>query len=264
MVVVTAVVTLAQFVLAAVVGTRLLRLPTQDRLSPERLLGTYLVAGLCGGGLLVSVAYGGWSAAGRVESPEWVTAVHAVGQYVISVGYACMLTFTWRTFYPDARWAIALMVVGLASLVVSLAGRTLWEGFAITVSPGFYHWLAYGGRMLGLGWMGLSSLLYWRRMSKRLALGLAEPMVVNRFALWSLFALGSGMTALSEPLARLIYTLTTGGAAASADAVQNVAGPIIQNALILTSIAGIATTAALFLTFFPTESYKRWVLRRSA
>lgn len=263
MMIVTAVVTLAQFLLAGVVGWRLLRLPAAERFAPERLLGLYLLVGLCVGGLLVSSAYAGWSAGGTADAAQWVTTLHGIGQFVICAGYACMITFTWRTFHAGTRWAAALAAIGIASLVVSLIGRSLVEGFAITVSPGGYHWLAYLGRMLGLVWMAAASVTYWLRMRRRLALGLADAMVVNRFALWSLFAAGSIASALSEPLARLIYTWTTGGSA-TADDLQDVATPIIQYALIITSFSGSATVTALFLTFFPTARYERWVRRSDA
>jgi len=256
---VVAIVIFINFVLAGVVGARLLRMPSEERLSPERLLGIYLVVGLLVGGLLVAVAYGAWSTQGEAESTGALTGLHAAGQVLMSVGYLCVIGFTWRTFHRGAAWARWCAVALSVLLLVSLGGRAFFEGFAISIDPGPYHWLAYVVRIAGLGWMGAMAFHYWRQMKKRLALGLADPMVVNRFALWGLFALGTILSALSEPIARVVYHLTAGDQLASADAITKVGGPIIEMALLLTSISGTVTVVALFLTFFPTKAYARWV-----
>ena len=255
------IVILAQFVLAAIVGVRLLRQRTTDGLAPERLLGIYFVAGLFAGGLALTVAYAAWQSHGSGETSTWVRGIHAAGQLLMSVGYVSILAFTWTTFHRDATWARALVGLGTAALALSYVGRVGWEGFAISVAPGFHHWLAYSARIVALGWMGIAAFAYWRQMRRRLALGLADPLVTNRFALWALFAFTQIMTALAEPMARVGYVLFAGDAAESAEGVQQVAGGVIQIALLFTSVWGSAGVAILFLTFFPTEGYARWVQR---
>lgn len=256
---IVAVVVFVNFGLAGIVGARLLRMPSEERFSPERLLGVYLLVGLLLGGLLVSVAYGAWSTQGEAESTGALTGLHAVGQVLMSVGYLCVIGFTWRTFHRDAVWARWCAAALASVLAVSLCGRAFSEGFAISIDPGPYHWLAYAVRIAGLGWMGAMAFRYWRQMKKRLALGLADPMVVNRFALWGLFAVGTILSALSEPIARVVYHLTAGDGVSSAESITKLGGPIIEMALFLTSISGALTVAALFLTFFPTKAYSRWV-----
>ncbi len=253
------VVILAQFVLAAVVGVRLLRLPTTESMAPERLLGLFFVVGQFAGGALVTAAYAGWQAHGSGTSPTWVVQTHAVGQLLMGVGYSCLIAFTWRTFSRDQAWAMGLCGLGVAAMCASYAGRVTVEGFAISVDPGFHHWLAYGVRMAALVWMGTAAVFYWLQMRRRMKLGLADPLVTNRLALWAIFAFMQGMTALSEPMARLAYGLIAGDTAGSADGVQNVAGSVIHLALLFSSFWGSGSVAVLFLTFFPTESYARWV-----
>jgi hypothetical protein len=257
---IVAIVVLANFVLAGIVGVRLLRMPSEGSLSPERLLGWYLTLGIVLGGLFVSVSYGIWSSQGRAESTGALTALHAAAQFFLAVGYMCVIGFTWRTFHRDAVWARRLVAVLTALLLVSLGGRLLFEGFAIRVDPGAYHWLAYVVRLVGLGWMSGIAFYYWRRMRKRLALGLADPMVVNRFALWGLFAVGNILSAVSEPIARVIYHFRVGDRVASAESITQVGGSIIETALLLTTVSVALTVVALFLTFFPTKAYGRWVV----
>jgi hypothetical protein len=258
------VVILVNFVLAGVVGVRLLRMPSEERFSPERLLGWYLTLGIVAGGLFVSVAYGIWSTQGRAESTGALTVLHAAAQLFLAVGYMCVIAFTWRTFHRDAAWARWVVVASSLLLLISLGGRVLFEGFAIRVNPGAYHWLAYVVRLVGLTWMGGIAFYYWRQMRKRLSLGLADPMVVNRFALWGLFAVGNILSAVSEPIARVIYHLTVGDRVSSAESITQVGGSIIEVALFLTSISVLLTVVALFLTFFPTRGYARWVVGGSA
>lgn len=261
---IVAIVVLVNFVLAGVVGVRLLRMPSEGRFSPERLLGWYLTLGIVAGGLLVSAAYGIWSSQGRAESTGALTALHAAAQLFLAIGYACVIGFTWRTFHRDAAWARWSFVALTSLLVASLVGRAGFEGFAIQVDPGAFHWLAYVVRIVGLVWMGGAAFYYWRQMRRRLALGLADPMVVNRFALWGLFAVGNVLSAVAEPMARVIYHLSVGDRASSAESITQVGGPIIETALVLTSVSVSFTVVVLFLTFFPTQAYTRWIAGRSA
>jgi hypothetical protein len=258
------IVILAQFALAGIVGVRLLRLPVSDRLAPERVLGAYFVLGLFAGGLLVTAAYAGWQQAGQLESPPWVVGSHALGQLLLGLGYASMFVFTWVTFYRDAAWARGFVALGAAALVSSYLGRVFVEGFAISVDPGSFHWLGYGARIVGLAWMAVAATSYWLQIRKRRRLGLADPLVTNRFALWAIFAVTQIMTAMSEPLARFFYAFVAGASAKSSEGVQNVAGEVIEFTLYFSSFWGSAGIAALFLTFFPTAAYKRWVLGERA
>lgn len=260
----TGIVLLAKIVLCAFIGVRLLRLPTTDRLSGERLLGLYFVISQVLGSVIMIGAYGAWSAMGQVENPGWMIASHAVGQALTGLGAILILFFTTKTFRPDsasaraAAWGISL------TLVVSLTARALHEGFEIKVEPGFFHWLGFGCRQAAFAWIALEAVAYWLRMRRRTKLGLAEPLVTNRFALWSIWALSSMASSFSEPLARLIYRLQVGDSIHAATSIQDVAGSIITTTLLVTQVFTGVSAIALFLTFFPTEAYRRLIERRAA
>jgi len=263
MMVITGIVLLASFVIAGIVGIKLWRLGADDWLAPERMLAVYFLVSHLIGGVMMTIAYGAWSSMGRAESPDWLIWINGVGQHLLAIGFATILLFTQRTFHPGVRWAETLAWLAIGVLVLSLLGRLLWEGFAISISGGTFHWAAFAVRMLALCWAGVSACAYWVRMRKRMKLGLADPLLVNRFLLWGGWAIGNLIIALSEPAARLIYSWTAGDAAMTADHITGVAGPIIQITLSVTSVFGSLTTIALFLTFFPTEGYKRWVMRQT-
>jgi hypothetical protein len=186
-----------------------------------------------------------------------------MGQFCISFGYAMVVLFTQQTFHRESRAAkgVAWSVIGL--LVVSLAARVLHEGFAISVSPGPFHWMGYGCRMFALVWATWASLRYWVQMRKRVQLGLADPLVSNRFLLWALWASGNCMTALAEPAARVAYDWFAGGNATSAEAIQGIGGPVITITLCISSLLAIYTTIVLWLAFFPSDRYRGWITERA-
>jgi hypothetical protein len=83
-------------------------------------------------------------------------------------------------------------------------------------------WATVQHLMVGLclAWTGLESLLFYRQMRRRLALGLADPVVTNRFLLWAVFGVTTtailvvnagyhlaGVNTLNDPVCRLVTTL---------------------------------------------------------
>ncbi len=252
------------YLLSLLVGVRLMRLPASGDHRPERMLAVHFLIGITVGGIAATVAYAAWSSPELGLSALWIERLHAFGGTAISIGAAAVYVFTWQTFRASSRWAAVLCAVSSVALVAGLLGRALFEGWAITISPGFFHWELYVVRVGGLIWVSIESLLYYRRALKRLALGLIQPIVADRFLLWGVWAVASTLTSLSEPAARLLYGFLAGDGAGSADSIQGVAGPVIVLTLLIASITGIASAFTLFLTFFPTPAYRRWVERRAA
>jgi hypothetical protein len=260
---ITGIVLLIKFALAGIVGTRLLRIPTSSHLAPERLLGLFFLVGNLAGGLLVTVSYGVWASMGRAESSGWVNQLHGLGQFGLCFGYAMVALFTQQTFHrssPVAR-AVAWTTIGLFAF--SLLARLLHEGFPVGLEPGPFHWLAYGCRMLALAWASGAAFQYWIQMKRRVQLGLADPLVSNRFLLWGLWASGNVLTAFSEPIARVLYDWFAAGSAASTEAIQGIGGPLITITLCITAVLATYTTIVLWLAFFPTQRYRSWVLARA-
>lgn len=260
---ITGIVLLAKFILAGIVGTRLLRIPSESRVAPERLLGLFFLVANVLGGVLVTAAYGVWASMGRAETTGWVNQLHGMGQLGMSFGYAMVILFTQQTFYPGSRTARTTAWSVIALLAISLLARVLHEGFAISIEPGPFHWVGYGCRMFALVWASWAAFDYWTRMRRRVVLGLGDPLVANRFLLWGLWASGNFMTAFSEPIARVLYGWFAGGSAASAEAIQGIGGPLITITLCITSVLALYTTIVLWLAFFPTERYRSWILDRA-
>jgi hypothetical protein len=105
------------------------------------------------------------------------------------------MLFTWRAFRPDAGWArvatcAGIVVAGIASWgTVSVAPEA--PG-ASALPPQVRPYvslmiLVWGGVFL---WTGLESVRFHAMMRRRLAIGVGDPMVCNRFLLWAIWGLG--------------------------------------------------------------------------
>jgi hypothetical protein len=100
----------------------------------------------------------------------------------------------------------------------------------------------------GFGWAGAEALLYWSKLRRRQALGLADPVVTNRFLLWG------GCCAATSPIAFWVFTL----------AVQGIGlGAGYAPAELATSIGGLFNSLVWLLTFVPPAFYKRALRARA-
>lgn len=102
---------------------------------------------------------------------------------------------------------------------------------------------------IGFGWSGVEALLYWAKLRRRQLLGLADPVVTNRFLLW-----GACCVATS-PVAFWVFTLAIQGHGLGSGYVP---------AEIATSIGGLVNCAVWSLTFVPPKWYVHFVGSRAS
>ena len=152
--------------------------------------------------------------------------------------------------------------VGILALALAWIANGWADGFPVGVVNGPAYWIGFALRQAAITWLAVESFLYWSQGRRRLAMGLADPVVVNRFLLWGVFAATVSLMQLSDPIARIWYWAVTG------DAVNfhpDVGKPMIRLTLLATSTLGTIAGTTLLLAFFPTAAYRRWlVARRSA
>ena len=82
-------------------------------------------------------------------------------------------------------------------------------------------------------------------MKRRLRLGLAEPLVTNRFLLWTMSGCVS-IVMLFTAVPPMFLDPATDPSLLTLD-------------LIVFSIAGVGVSTLYFLTFLPPERYRRWI-----
>jgi hypothetical protein len=230
-------------VASGVVGVRLLMRASRSRGVPELLAG---LSYICAPALGYPLAIVSSSLTNRaVAVPMYVT-----GEVLLVAGCCCFLVFTVKVFRPGARWALVMATIG--SLILIYSGVGIIHSFLsydntleITAHAHTPLSAMVGVLLLSYVWTALEGFRYWRMMRKRMALGLADPVVTNRFLLWTLSGLTSTawisfsalMLAIGENLARNPANVT------------------------VTCLGGVANTVLLVLIFMPPAAYSRWVER---
>lgn len=215
------------------VGARLLWVGQRTRRLPERMIGlSFLLAGTLGAGLGVAAAVGSSHPAG-----PWLAAGSSLA---VDLGVACLAVFTWRVFRPSVPWAAALFGASLLVLAVGFVGQLTLSGFAYGASRGLWGWVELAPRLVLYAWASGESLLQHRAGRRRVALGLADPLVVDRFRLW-----GIGLLAVEGIW--MVLGLARG------------LGWHFQATYVPTALLGFVCAGALWLAFFPPQAYQRHV-----
>lgn len=225
-------------------GVRLFQLARRSRKLPEALLSVHFVlcctlAYLClGTGMAIAQQRGGRP----LEAVAWLI---AVGHLLSVVGVFAVAVFNYLVFRRGSAWArVLLAVIGLA-MVVGYAGYGASGAFSDARFTGGWYALLYGTYSATAAWVLLEPLLFWRTMRRRLRIGLAEPLEVNRFLLWSAGSLFRFLMLVSGGLPVVL------GAAMTPETLTSWA-PII---LIASALSGMGVAAAYWLTFFPPRAY---------
>lgn len=226
--------------LAIYVGARTLSVWFTTRKVAELSIGLNVLGIALGGALLtafkapVAVAAGDLSARPILALTIVSLFVHVVALYVGN----------WRIFRPADRWPIPVIVLAV--------GLTAAWSASIWVSPAASNGRAIlfeGLRAVGMAWAFTESFRYSAMLRKRVALGLASPMIAHRIQLW---AVGAGCQVASSTL-EIGHRSLTG--------VSIFASPL---GLLSSVTCGLIGAVCIALAFFPPRSYERFVSERAA
>ncbi len=231
---------LAFFVVALVVGVRLLLLWWRTRQLPELLIGIGVLGiGPVGFGLQVAATELG---AASADHQGWLL---GTGILAVSVGVACKFVFNWRVYHPDNRWIPPLVHTAAVLLGITFVADLL-AGFSRDSLP----WTFYVRSPIQVGallWGAGEALAYWSRMRRRVRLDLGDPVVCNRFLLWGIGAGAAGIGSLIGVTAQMVVGATHAQ---------------IPWVLASSSAHGMAAAVAMWLAFVPPAAYLRWVAAR--
>lgn len=251
--------TLAYLAVSGVIGFRLLsRGPGASGPAPrpERMLGLFFVLYSFIGSALNVCAYAGWSSASLALPDPVLRWLHGGFFWVGGVGVIALLLFVRRTFRPEAAWARVLASALGGSMLVAAVGAGVTEGYAVRVVNGWAYWLNFAARDLAFVWICWESLACGSRMQRRVRLGLAEPLVANRFLLIGAWGLCLSLVSWTDPIARIRYYLLTGS---TVEWIPAVGQPLLMGGMAVASGLLSVATGALLLAFFPTRGYRRRV-----
>ena len=228
------------------VAGRLLWLSRETGRKPELFLGLGIGGSVLGYGLMVlSMALrGGDSIA---PSTAGVAALNGLGMAIHNLGLTTSLLFVLSVFRPADRWARVLFGALMVGLWGGFVGLVVVSGFR-TPMIGHPMWLLqYSVIWVYPLWSTVESFRYYAMMRRRRVLGLADPLVVNRFLLWGLASL---MTAMTIWVASITFAVML-------DAVLLARWtPIIR---VVTAGIGLVTISCYALTFFPPARYANWL-----
>jgi hypothetical protein len=222
------------------VGVKLLWLSRRTQGLPERLIGAalFLLSGVAWPLLLVA---GG----GRASEPVLRFATAAAAP-IMGIAWSGVFLFTWRVFRPAEGWGRALAFAGIGvELAAGAAGAhralTVADVSALSAPSPAGLALLLGAQALYL-WTAVESFRYRALLRRRIPLGLADPLVADRFGKWGwtgVFGLGSITPAVVAQL--------SGG------------DPNSPAHHLVVGVCGLASSFVLSLAFLPPAAYARWV-----
>jgi hypothetical protein len=225
--------------ISLVVGIRLLVRSLRGGGVPERLLGMMLI-------LTVGVGYPAMIGADRSEG-DVARALFLIANLSINLGFAFLFVFTWRVFRVGSGWALALVVVGAASLAANLAFHFVALQARSEVAMGsevpLESALQAGPVAIGYGWAALESLRYYAMMRRRVRVGLADPVVCNRFLLWGLMSACAFIGVVFN-----FYAI-----------IQQVNVFETPWVLLGSSATGLGQAGLMLFAFIPPRAYLRWI-----
>jgi hypothetical protein len=238
--------TVVYTVVGWIIGVRLLRLARRTRGLPELTLGL----GEC---LLAGAVPPFFIVVQVLQEPVWaVRAAAFAGHLAYTIGCGVMILFTWRVFRPTEEWARVVggaMIGGMAvGGVLGLLRSLLADAASLrepqTVAFLLMEWVS----VLGFFWTAAEAFHHLGRLRKQAALGLADPVVVNRMLLWALVGVG-GVVAAGGPVVVALFGLSS---------MEHVPTRL------LCAAATLGSSVCIQLAFQPPQRYLRWVCSGAA
>ena len=234
----------------ATLGVRLAQLARRTRQAPEALLAAHFLLSCTLGYILQGSGH-----ALAIEpgvSRALVATMLAIGHGASVLGVGSVLVFNYRVFRRGTLLGRTLLAIGAAMLVVGYAGYAASGGFSDGRPAGFWFWLLYSTFTAISVWTLAEPLLYYAALRKRLRLGLADPLVVDRLRLW-----GIGSVARFAMLAIAAFSMSrlTGDVSELA--------AIAAPTFLASGVAGLVVAICYGLAFFPPRAYRQAVLRRA-
>jgi hypothetical protein len=181
------------------------------------------------------------------ELPTAARAAACASAVGLAVAAACMLVAWWRIYHLDSRWGpwvVSVWSVLLLWVMVTQLARPISE-----IVPGAsplepLRASVQGGAYAAIAWSGFR---YRALLGRRLRVGLADPVVVNRISLWSIAA--------SAVTLQYAYGIAVPWLNSRFDAVS--LAPAFIGTL------GVIIAVCITHAFHPPKGYLRWIRKRA-
>jgi hypothetical protein len=218
-----------------VTGVRLMLLARRTRALPEFILGL----------ALLSIAGIGFPLSGLAPFAGAFQLVFTFGgSFFSNTGNCLLMIFTVRVFHDASRLAWSAVGAAAALLAIQAVGHTVGQALAQTPAEKLHAILLWSAGSLALsaiawGWVAFEALRYHALLRRRVALGLADPIVANRMLLWGL--MGAVATSCVLLDTALMYLGGEFG--------RTVLLPLV------TCVAGLLCSVCTILAFWPPAAY---------
>lgn len=238
--------TLLLFLVGWVIGLRLLLLARRTRRVPELAigLGIFLIGG-------VSYPLAVMSSSLRDTAPALAVAFIVGSATSSHLGVTANCVFIWKVFRPAAGWARTLVILAVVATGIGFAGNLhlgLTGGVHTMSDKKGWTLFLMATAVLAFSWAAVESLLYHDKLRRRLALGMADPVVVNRFLLWGVSSAASAVGSLVTAFFAWWSPLSV----------------LDPAALLFSGACGFVSAVVMTLTFLPPAGYLRFIQARHA
>ena len=234
---------IAFFIVALVVGVRVLLLARRTRELPELLMGIGVLGiGPVGFGLMVVAR------PFETSHPALHTAMLGVALFAVGCGAFAKFVFNWRVYHPDSKLVRAIALLAGAVLFGTFVFSGVAHRFETAAALEPSSVLRSSLQIACLLWGATESFVYWTKMRLRVRLGLADPVVSNRFLMWAIGAFAAGWGTAVGLIGQIITGVTTtdGGWV-----------------MVSSSLHGLVAAIAIALAFIPPGFYVRYIRSRA-
>ncbi len=239
---------IAFFVASLAVGIHLLTLWWRTRALPELLIGLGVLGiGPVGFGLSTV----GTRMLERNGDDMTAQAIMIASTVALYGGTIAKGVFNWRVYHPSSTPVRTVIYAGIGLLALGFIARLLVFGGR---PPSPSHPLALSQSLVQIAvllWGSYEAIRYFSMMRKRIALGMADPVVCNRFLLWGIGAFAAGFGSLLATGVRLVIA-------------PEAAAPLEPWVLASSSAHGSVAAVAMWLAFVPPSAYVRWIEGRGS
>lgn len=229
------------------IGIRLTLLSRRTGGMPERMLGIGLATMTC-----VAVPLNAISGLGRLNAGELDYRALVLGNIALWIGFTGVAGFTWKAFRPADEWA-AMLMLALSSAMAAVCGGTVAAQLSsppeLSAFEAGFLWsgLLRIPLVVAFAWTAIESLRNYGMARKRIAIGLGDPVVANRFLLWGIVGV----------VQVCVHTVSLTLHFQGMGMMQSAIG------LFVVSAGGLAGAALLYLTFMTPQAYERFLRSRA-
>lgn len=220
------------------VGARTLVVWRRTRGIAELAIGLNVLSISIGGALFAAL-----TAKPELRHGEGGLAIFTLMIVTLSIHPLAVAVGNWRIFRPGSR--MARLSVGLTFVVMGIYAVI---AYMPSVEVDTRNLVYEGTRLLLYGWGATECFRYAAMLRRRVALGLAEPIVAHRIRLW-------GVASVAQiPTSALPFVQMIGGGD----------GQVLSSAasLYMASGLGVTATTCIALAFFPPAATMRWIESR--